>query len=215
MEKVADLFDDWAARGRGEGMEAGHGQTAGHLVASLPLGSGKSLLDVGCGNGWASRQAAAAGAHATGVDVSDGMVQRAAKAAHEAGPEIAGRCRFLVADAADLPFDDGSFDAAWSMEALYYAPEPDRVLAELARVLRSGAPVHVVLDFYEENAASHSWPTDVGVPMVRRSEAAWCAALEAAGFVDVVATRLRANAGPGVEAWKVQEGSLHLAGVRA
>ncbi len=201
-----ELFDDWARRGRGEGMERGHSQTAAPLLASLPVGLGVHFLDLGCGNGWASRFAAARGAEAVGVDLSAEMVERAQKRAGR-------REAYHRADFANLPFDDHAFDVAWSMEALYYAPDVPAVLREVRRVLRSGGALHVVIDFYGENEASHSWPDDVGVPMTLLSEAGWREALKAAGFVDVSSERLRASPGPGVEDWKVSQGSLHLWGV--
>ncbi len=204
--KVDKLFDDWARRGRGEGMERGHGQTAAPLLASLPVGIGVQFLDLGCGNGWASRFAAARGAHAVGVDLSKEMVDRAQARAGQ-------RERYERADFADLPFADHAFDVAWSMEALYYAPDVPAVLREIRRVVRSGGALHMIIDYYGENEASHSWPEDVGVPMTLLSEAGWREALEAAGFVDVASERLRAAPGAGVEDWKVDQGSLHVWGV--
>ena len=43
-----------------------------------------------------------------------------------------------VADAQDLPFDDGSFDAVTCNHTLYHVPDPDRALKEFVRVLRPG-----------------------------------------------------------------------------
>ena len=193
---VGDVFDDWAARGRAEGMERGHGETAGPALADLRMGRGDRLLDVGTGNGWACRRALGAGAEAVGIDLSAGMLRRA----RETGVQVA------RADAQHLPFADGAFTAAWSMEALYYAPDPDAVLRELKRVLRPGAPVHVLMDHYTENEASHGWSEELGVPMALRSEAEWQAAFEAAGFT-ATTRRLRAE---GSDAWKQDQGTLWI-----
>jgi phosphatidylethanolamine/phosphatidyl-N-methylethanolamine N-methyltransferase len=46
-------------------------------------------------------------------------------------------------DAASLAFGDGSFDAAVAMFVMTVVPDPDRVLAEIVRVVRPGG--HVVL----------------------------------------------------------------------
>ncbi len=216
MSDVADLFDDWARRGRAEGMERGHGVTAGDLIAALPIAKGARFLDLGCGNGWAARHAAGRGAHSMGIDASEEMVRRATEAAQEAGFDARSEAAaptawFHQGDFAHIPRPNDHFDVAWSMEALYYAADPDAVLAEVHRVLKPDAPFHMVIDHYEENEASHSWPDDVGVPMSLRSEAAWIAAFEAAGFHDVMAHRLRA-ADPDAEAWKKEQGSLHVTG---
>ncbi len=217
MSDVADLFDDWARRGRAEGMERGHGVTAGDLIAALPIHAGARFLDLGCGNGWAARHAAGRGAHAMGIDASEEMVRRARHAAQEAGYDARAEAKaptawFHQGDFAHIPRPNDHFDIAWSMEALYYAPDPDAVLQEVHRVLRPGATFHMVIDHYGENAASHSWPEDVGVPMALRGEAEWLAAFEAAGFAPVTAARLRAT-DPSAEAWKREQGSLYVRGV--
>lgn len=197
---AGELFDDWARRGRAEGMERGHGETAAPLLRSLPVEAGTRFLDLGCGNGWAARWAKTQGAEAHGVDASGEMVERARAAGVEAS----------VGDFADLPYPDGSFDVVWSMEAVYYAPDADAVLREVARVLRPGGVFHMLVDFYGENAASHSWPDDVGVPMVLRGETEWVRAFEAAGLREVRSGRLRAADAP--DGWKRREGTLHVTG---
>ncbi len=75
--RVRDVFDDWARRGRAEGMERGHGPTARQGFDRLEVGAGTRYLDIGCGNGYTVRWAAAAGARATGLDVSAEMITRA------------------------------------------------------------------------------------------------------------------------------------------
>lgn len=205
MRDVADVFDDWARRGRAEGMEAGHGQTAAPLLAALELGPGTVFLDLGCGNGWACRSAADQGATAVGVDASREMVVQAARSAEGLD------ARFEQADFADLPLVEASVDVAWSMEAVYYAPDPDAVLREVRRVLRPGGVFHMVIDHYEENEASHGWPAETGLPMALRSEPAWAEAFEAAGFTDVRAQRLRTE-DPDAAPWKREQGSLHIQG---
>jgi ubiquinone/menaquinone biosynthesis C-methylase UbiE len=49
-----------------------------------------------------------------------------------------GRCALLHHDAQQLPFADDTFDAVSSLEALEFIPAPERMLAEMARVLRPG-----------------------------------------------------------------------------
>ncbi len=203
--KAGDLFDDWARKGRAEGMEKGHGQTAAPLLHALPIAAGSRFLDLGCGNGWAARWARDQGAEVCGIDASAEMVERAASAAPEGD--------FRQGDFAALPWRAGSFATVWSMEAVYYAPDPDAVLGEVSRVLAPGGAFHMLIDFYGENPDSHSWPTDVGVSMALRSEAEWVAAFEAAGLVDVRAERLRAT-DPDAEAWKREQGTLYVTGSR-
>ena len=69
-------------------------------------------LDLGCGHGWYAGEMAAAGYIMTGVDRSARQVELARRHAAGSGTEIA----MHVADALDLPFPDGSFDAIVSVE---------------------------------------------------------------------------------------------------
>lgn len=199
---VADVFDDWARRGRGEGMEEGHRQTVGGLLEDLPLGPGRTFLDLGTGVGWAAADAARRGARSVGVDAAPEMLQRARDRGTDAS--------FLRASFEALPLADDAVDVTFSMEALYYAGDLERALGELHRVTAPGGRVHVLVDYYEENEASEGWPEKTGLPMVRLPEAGWVRALEDAGFDDVEARRLRAEPDRDVEAWKREVGTLYL-----
>lgn len=224
---VGELFDRWATDGTADEAAARHRRTAGRVLDRTDLGPGDRLLDLGTGNGWACRHAASRfGAEAVGVDLALRMLALARQ--HGAGPVDgtgqAGAAEvpapsYVRADFAGLPFADASFDACFSMEALYYAADLDAVLADVRRVLRPGTGLHAVVDYYEENEASHGWPEDCGVPMLLLSERGWADAFEAAGFEAVATERVRMEPEEGeltmaADAWMVEEGSLHVAGVR-
>lgn len=95
----------------------------------------RTVLEVGCGPGRDGTAIAAAGFGYTGTDLSPGMVEVARTAGLDA----------RVASATDLPFDDDSFDAAWSMSMLMHLDdaELDLALAQISRVLVPGAPFAV------------------------------------------------------------------------
>ena len=58
---------------------------------------------------------------------------------------LAGRISFELGDARQLPFRDGAFDWAWSVDCVGYAPiEPLRMVSELARVVRPGGTVAIL-----------------------------------------------------------------------
>ena len=87
------------------------------------------VLEVGCGWGeFAARMRDELGATVVAVDLSPRMVELA----RERGVDA------RVGDVQQLPFDDASFDCAVANWMLYHAPDIDRALAELARVLRPG-----------------------------------------------------------------------------
>ena len=108
----------------------------------LDIPQGGVALDVGSGPGNVTASLArAAGPDglALGVDISEPMLARAARA--EAGPQVG----FLRADAQRLPFRDATFDAVVSIAMLHLIPEPSAALAEMARVLRPGGRIVVMV----------------------------------------------------------------------
>ncbi|MFJ1647229.1 methyltransferase domain-containing protein [Streptomyces sp. NPDC088258] len=108
------------------------------LVAGrLAPAPGQRLLDVGCGNGDpALRLAAAHEVRVTGITVSRQQLAQASELA--AGSEVRDRVSFLLADAMDLPFEDGSFDGALAIESLLHLPDQAAGLAQIHRVVRPG-----------------------------------------------------------------------------
>jgi len=98
-----------------------------------------SALDVGCGPGTATLPLArrvGPGGSVTGVDLTAPMV---AWAERHAAKEGVTNVRFLVADAEDLgELPDASFDVVISNFAAIFAPDPARVVAEVARVVKPG-----------------------------------------------------------------------------
>ena len=89
----------------------------------------RSVLEVGCGEGeLAERLQRALGVAVVAVDQSERMVELARARGVDA----------RLGDVQELPFDDGSFDVAVAAWMLYHAPDLDRAVGELARVLRRG-----------------------------------------------------------------------------
>ncbi len=107
---------------------------ARHVVDLAAIVPGERVLDVACGTGNAAVIAAAGGAEVTGLDAASRLIDvaRARTAAAGIG------ATFVVGDALDLPFGDGAFDAVLSVFGIIFAPDPERALAEIVRVLRPG-----------------------------------------------------------------------------
>lgn len=199
-EALAKTFDAWAESGRAEGMESGHSDVVHQVVEKLGIRPGQQILDLGCGNGWATRLLAKStpGAGAVGIDVSPGMIARA-----EELHSYTIRARYEVGRFEELPLDDQKFDRIFSMEAMYYATDLPKALSEAHRVLKDGGKADIVVDYYEENEGSHSWShlaDDGGFAMHRLSDADWRAAFESAGFKNVETERVLDRRGPGEEA---------------
>ena len=99
---------------------------------NLPKGS--RILDVGCGIGGSSRILAKYyGFNVTGITISPPQVKRA----RELTPEGL-NCNFQVMDAMNIKFEDGTFDAVWSVEAGAHMNDKTKFADELLRTLRPG-----------------------------------------------------------------------------
>lgn len=99
-------------------------------VAGLGLPPGSLVLDVACGTGDFCRELQAAGHRAAGFDLSAGMLA----AARTSAP-------LVLADALALPVRSGSADGATCGFALRNVASLERLLAELARVVRPGGRI--------------------------------------------------------------------------
>ncbi len=119
---------DYDAMMRQEGLY-GVGQ---RLVRRLEIAPGEVVLDVACGTGNAAIPAAEAGAQVTGVDLSPQMLAVARRRAEPAGVDV----EWTLADAEQLPWDDGSFDVVLSTFGAMFAPRHEVVADELARMPR-------------------------------------------------------------------------------
>lgn len=108
-------------------------QAIGPTLDAAGIGAGSRVLDVATGPGIIAAAASERGARAKGIDFAEHMVA----VAQGKYPSI----DFTVADAADLPFDDGDFDAVVMGFALFMMAEPDRALREAHRVLAPGGRV--------------------------------------------------------------------------
>lgn len=104
------------------------------FVNRLPIGPGTKVLDVACGTGNTTLPAARKGAIVTGVDIAPNLLEQGRQRALAEGLAIT----FDEGDAEDLPYKDGQFDIVLSMFGAMFAPRPETVSAELARVCRSG-----------------------------------------------------------------------------
>jgi SAM-dependent methyltransferase len=100
----------------------------------LGIKPGTRLLDVGCGAGQIALIAARAGAEVTGCDIATNWLEQARTRAAAEGLNVT----FEEGDAEALPYEDGHFDAVVSMFGAMFAPRPELVAAELARVCRPG-----------------------------------------------------------------------------
>jgi SAM-dependent methyltransferase len=126
--------DGWSDAARAEGyvdlFAAASDQAIGSLLAAVDAAPSMRVLDLCCGQGNVSEALLAKGCEVVGVDFSPAMLAMARRRAPGA--------IFMEADAQDLPFEEGEFDAVVSNVGICHVPDQPRALSEARRVLRSG-----------------------------------------------------------------------------
>jgi SAM-dependent methyltransferase len=120
------LAEAWFAQDEGQPPFSG-------LIPYADL-QGKDVLEIGSGTGVHARLLATAGAHLTAIDLTPTAVELTKRRLQLAGVDADVR----EADAESLPFADDSFDLVWSWGVIHHSEHTDRVVAEIARVLRPG-----------------------------------------------------------------------------
>jgi len=98
---------------------------ARHVVRAANLAPGEHVLDVACGTGNAALLAARAGAVVTGLDGAERLIEVARSRAAAEGLEAS----FVVGDAQELKFDDGSFDVALSVFGVIFAFDAEKAFS--------------------------------------------------------------------------------------
>jgi len=96
--------------------------------------AGRSVLDVGCGGGILAEDFARLGCRVTGVDPSAPSLEAARRHASREGLDIT----YEQAGGERLPFADASFDTVCCCDVLEHVDDVDKVIAEIARVLKPG-----------------------------------------------------------------------------
>jgi len=129
-----DDFSDSYERGRGYGYH----QMIDNLEVQVttPYARDARVLELGCGTGLILARVAEVAKEAVGIDLSEGMAQRA----KDRGLDV------HIGSVCDLPFEDDQFDLAYSFKVLAHVPDIDSAVREAARVIRPGG--HLLLEFY-------------------------------------------------------------------
>lgn len=119
----------------------------------LPPVAGLRVLDLGCGEGHNTRLVAERGAALVALDISEVFVRAAAASA---GPETV----HVIGDGAELPFRAGQFDLVTAFMSLMDVADPERALAEVARVLRPGGLVQFSITHPATSTPIRYWVHD-------------------------------------------------------
>lgn len=198
-------FDDLVARYRTRNRFARQRIKNVFLLLGSDL-KGKTLIDIGCGMGTFTVEAARAGAHGVGVDPAGEAVQAGLRVAAAEGVKHAD---FVQADAARLPLPDASCDVVLAADMTEHLDDDtmSKIFAEAYRALRPGGRMVIytpesshLFERLKDRGVMTQDPSHIGI----RSAAELTTALRAAGF-DVGPVRYLPSHLPG---WNLLERGL-------
>jgi ubiquinone/menaquinone biosynthesis C-methylase UbiE len=133
-KKYYDEFSDWYERERHDGYHALVDRLESELA--LRYATNGRVLEAGCGTGLILRRVREAAREAHGIDLSSGMLRRAAQK----------QLSCAQGSVTALPFADDSFDLVYSFKVLAHVHPIVKTVRELVRVTRPGG--HLLLEFY-------------------------------------------------------------------
>lgn len=128
--------EDWIAWARAPGHDSYWSYSPGFFAEIVPP-AGRATLEVGCGEGRVCRDLAARGHVVTGIDAAPTLLA----AAQQADPGG----RYLLADAAALPFGDAEFDLVVAYNSLMDFDDMPGAVSEAGRVLERGGRLCVCI----------------------------------------------------------------------
>ena len=183
MKRAIQVFDEWADKGRDEGMERGHASSGARIIEiAQSINSNKravSIIDIGCGNGWMLKKATSTleDSYGVGVDGSSNMVRKA---------QSKDSLNSYLCEDLNHWVPKNTFDIVISMEVLYYLDSPNDFLKNIyLNGMKNGSIIIIGIDHYLENEQSLSWPQDLSVNMKTLSISEWVDTFDSVGFSSV------------------------------
>jgi 2-polyprenyl-3-methyl-5-hydroxy-6-metoxy-1,4-benzoquinol methylase len=183
VEGLIESYARWRSSRLGQITDTLERQLLFELVGPVV---GKTLLDVGCGDGELALELARRGAIVTGLDAGPAMIAAAQRRIEIASIQV----QLIEAQVERLPFDDEVFDRVVAVTVLCFIRDAARAIAEMARVLRPGGRLVIgELGYWSLWAAHRRVRGWLGNPTWR--PARFCTAkelrdlMQAAGFREV------------------------------
>ena len=130
-EPLIESYSRWRSSRLGRITDALEQQLLFELVSPV---AGKTLLDVGCGDGALASELARRGAIVTGLDADPAMIAAARQRARTATTQM----QLIEGQAENLPFNEGTFDYVVAVTVLCFFHDAEQAIAEMARVLKPG-----------------------------------------------------------------------------
>ncbi len=181
-------FFDFAAEAGFTKHFGGLGATE-ELVELCHMGEGSYVLDVGCGAGQTPCYLAKRhGCRVVGVDILEAMIKRSTERAEREG--VTDKVEFRVADAQDLPFESGIFDAVITESVTVFPEDKMKAINEYARVTKPGGYVglnETTLLKTPPPPEVVEWASqDLGAHVKPLTSESWAELLESAGLKEII-----------------------------
>jgi len=182
-KSAIEEFNNWAKIGKDVGMENGHANSVSQMInifeKRFDVNNVKSMLDLGCGNGWMLRKLASKYSLdvGLGIDGSAEMINKAKK--------YQTNLDYLCMDITKWKASR-SYDLIMSMEFIYYLNDPETVFNNIFNNAAHKESIFIFgIDHYKENQDSLSWPSDLGVYMNTLSINEWIDLYRKIGMKDI------------------------------
>lgn len=163
--KSAQRYD----RSPGHGIQSEQEKEAWKSLLSKALGSETlDILDVGCGTGVISLLLSEMGHNVTGIDLSEGMLEKAKENANNFNLHL----DFRPGDAENIPFENESFDIVINRHLLWTLPNPEEAMNEWRRVLKPEGKVIIIDGSWGDYNRLHKqvWRYLVSMPLILITE---------------------------------------------
>lgn len=136
FENFRDPKDNFGGRFMLKSMNRGHEKLAKWGRSYINIDKEYTVLDLGCGGGRNIEYFLTKADKVYGLDHSNTSVKMASEINKKAIDT--GRCKILVGDVKNLPFEDESIDIVTAFETIYFWNDIERCFEEIYRVLKNG-----------------------------------------------------------------------------
>jgi ubiquinone/menaquinone biosynthesis C-methylase UbiE len=112
------------------------------IISVLDLKENISMLDIGCGSGWALDQASKLVKDKGtffGVDLSAKMIEKARENFKERE-----NFHFIIANAEEIPLEDNTFEVITCTNSFHHYLHPEKALKEMYRLLKPGGKIYIL-----------------------------------------------------------------------
>jgi ubiquinone/menaquinone biosynthesis C-methylase UbiE len=136
MGVSAENYDSWYYTEKGKYVSGLEKEVLLKMVAPVEMRDARfkmqdlQLIDIGCGTGYFTQFLGSYCRSIVGIDISMDMIKYAVK--NHKGSNI----KYLIANAENLPFKDGSFDMSVSVTAVNFFGNPAKSISEAVRISR-------------------------------------------------------------------------------